>query len=331
MEKFGELPGGEPVGRLTLVGGGLTARVLTWGAVLQDLRLDGHAAPLVLGFDSFAPYPECSPHFGAAAGRCANRIRDGHLELGGKTYRLDRNAAGGHMLHGGAAGTGTRLWRVLDAAADAATLGITLADGEMGFPGRLEAEIRYRLLPGAVLDIAFRAETEAPTLCNFAHHSYFNLDGGASVSDHLLRIAAEHYLPVDAGLIPTGELRPVAGTRFDFRRPRPVAQAHPLDHNFCLSASRRKLRPVAWLESPASGVALECRTTEPGLQLYDAGGLDIALPGLAGQRLGRHAGLAIEPQVWPDAAHHPHFPQAVLLPGETYRQETQFAFSKAPA
>ncbi len=328
IEEFGQMPGGKPVPRVTLRGGGLVARFLGWGAVLQDLRLDGHAAPLVLGFDDFAHYLSDSPYFGATVGRCANRIRDGHLELDGRTHRLDRNEAGRHTLHGGAGGSGRQLWQIADHGADFVEMRLVLPDGHMGFPGALRIEARFALPGDGVLDIRLRAETDAPTLCNLAHHSYFNLDGGGHVLDHRLRLAGDAYLPVDTGLIPTGEIRAVDGTEFDFRAGAPVGQAGGLDHNFCLSEARLPPRPVAWLDSPVSGVSLECRTTEPGLQVYDGGGIDVAHPGLDGLPMGAHAGLALEPQVWPDAHHHPGFPQAVLRPGETYAQHTQFRFAR---
>ncbi len=329
IEDFGQMPDGTPVQRLRLIGGGLTAHVLTYGTVLQDLRLEGYDAPLVLGFPEFAPYLEHSRYFGATAGRCANRIRDGHLELDGQTYQLDRNFLGKHSLHGGAVSMGKQLWTLEDHAMDWAAFSITLEDGHMGYPGRLEAKVTYALLPGGVFDVQMEATTDEPTLCNLAHHSYWSLDASGSAADHLLQVAAEHYLPVDDELIPTGEVAQVADTGFDFQKPAPVAQAGALfDHNLCLSRQRGAIRPVAHLHSPASGVRLEVRTTEPGLQVYDGGKLDIPVPGLDGHKMGAHAGIAIEPQIWPDAAHNPDFPQAVLRPGETYRQHSQFKISK---
>ena len=325
---FCELPDGTEINRVVLTGGGLTASVLTYGALLQDLRLEGHESPLVLGFPEFAPYLDRSPYFGAIAGRCANRVRDGHLEIEGQTFALDRNFLGKHMLHGGAESMGKSAWRIGDLTDDSVTLKIAVPDGHMGFPGNLDARVTYSLLPGGTFDIRFNATTDAPTLCNLAHHSYFNLDGGATISDHLLWVDAEHYLPVDDELIPTGEVAPVAGTAFDFRQPAPVRQAHKVDHNYCLSNRRFALRPVARLTSPASGVAMECRTTEPGLQIYDGAKINIDLPGLDGQPMGAFAGLAMEPQIWPDANHNDGFPSAVLRPGETYEQHTQFIFSK---
>lgn len=332
VERFGQTPEGADVHCITLRGGGLVARLLTWGAVVQDLRLEAHAAPLVLGFAEFAPYLTHSPYFGATAGRCANRIRDGHVEIDGRSHTLDRNFLGRHHLHGGAASAGKRLWRLADHGRDFAVLEIDFADGEMGYPGALHLQARFALQAGGVFEVIYEARAEAPTLCNPAHHSYFVLDDTGSILDHRLKVAAEAFLPVDDELIPTGEVRPVAGTAFDFRTPRALREAvagGPLDHNFCLSAARTALRPVAWLESPHSGVQMELRTTEPGLQVYAGHKIDIPLPGLDGRPMGAFAGIALEPQVWPDANHHPHFPQALLRPSKTYRQHTQFAFSSA--
>lgn len=328
IETFGHIPDGQPVYRLTLTGGGLTAGLLTYGAVVHDLRLDGHDQPLVLGFPEFPPYLTHSPHFGAIAGRCANRVRDGHVELDGQTFQLDQNFRGRHMLHGGAGGAGKRLWQVLEHGKDRASLEITLEDGHMGFPGNLMIRADFALLAEGVLDIRLRAESDATTLCNLAHHSYFNLSGETSVLNHEMRLAASSYLPVNDDLIPTGEVRDVAGTNFDFLKFTDLTRAKQLDHNFCLSDTRLPLRPVGWLRSQASGVSMELRTTEPGLQVYTGEFIDISLPGLTGQSMGSNAGIAMEPQIWPDANHHPTFPQAVLRAGETYDQHTQYFFSK---
>lgn len=328
IEDWGQMPDGTAVQRVRLEGGGLTAHVLTFGAVLQDLRLAGHDAPLVLGFCEFAPYLTHSPYFGATAGRFANRIRDGHLELDGETFQLDTNFIGKHTLHGGADSTGKRLWEIEDHSANSVTLKIVLPDGHMGFPGALTARVVFSLLEGGVFDIRMSAETDKTTLCSLAHHSYFTLDDAATISEHLLEIDAARYTPVDEELIPTGETPEVAGTPFDFRAAAPVRQAHNVDHNFCLSDAREAIRSVATLRSAASGVTMQCRTTEPGLQVYDGANISIDLPGLDGRPMGAYAGLAMEPQVWPDAHHHEGFPQAVLRPGETYRQHTQFVFSK---
>lgn len=327
MSLFGCMPDGGEVQLLTVRGGGLTANILNYGAVLQDLRLAGHPYPLVLGLDDLSSYLDNSPYLGATVGRCGNRIRDGHLELGGMTHRLDRNLHRKHTLHGGSAGTGRRLWEIRSVSEDRVSLGIVLEHGDMGFPGQLDATIEFALLAGGVLDIVIEAESDADTLCNLVHHSYFNLDGSDSISDHLLCVDADSYLPVDHDLIPTGEVKPVDGTRFDCRSFRPLPQIMPVDHNFCLSRSRGELRPVARLKSAASKVEMGIRTTEPGLQVYDGAYIDGELRGLTGRPMRAHAGIALEPQVWPDANHHAHFPQAVLRAGDRYRQHTQFVFS----
>lgn len=326
------MPDGRAVGRVTLTGGGLTARLLCFGSVLQDLRLEGHAPPLVLGFETFDDYLAHSPYFGATVGRCANRIANAAFRLQGTAYRVDPNFVGRHHLHGGSAGIGTRLWTLSEWSETAAEFTITLADGEMGYPGRMRASVRYALMPGGVLDVRMTARTDAPTLCNLAHHSYFNLSGEADILGHRLSVDAAQYLPVDADLIPRGEIAPVGGTPFDFRRStllRDACGAARIDHNLCLSRERRAIRDVATLSS--GGVTMTIRTTEPGLQVYDAATLDIPAPGLGGRRMAAHAGLALEPQVWPDAIHHPDWPQPILHPGETYVQHTQFVLTKDAA
>lgn len=331
-EDFGTMPDGERVERVTLSGGGLTARLLNYGAVLQDLRLDGHAPPLVLGFERFDDYLAHSRYFGATAGRCANRIAGAAFTLDGQDYRLDANFLGKHQLHGGSAGIGKRLWSFEGVGPDSATLRIDLADGEMGYPGAMAVRMRFALLPGGVLDIRIDATADRPTLCNLAHHSYWNLSGAADILDHRLRVAADHYLPVDAELIPTGEVAPVGLTAFDFRSGRrlgDVCGAARIDHNLCLSQARVTIRDVA--ELTGGDVSMTIRTTEPGLQVFDGAPLDVPVPGLDGRRLGAHAGIALEPQVWPDAIHNLDWAQPVLRPGETYSQHTQFVFAKGAA
>ena len=333
-QPFGTTPDRTSVHRVAISGGGLTAEVLTWGSVLQDLRLEGHAPSLVLGLETLDDYLAHSRYFGATAGRCANRIRDGRFSLDGTAYQLDRNFLGKHHLHGGSAGIGKRVWEIEALGTDSVTLSIALADGEMGYPGAML--IRQTLsLPGdGVFDIAMEAGTDAPTLCNLAHHSYFNLDGGDTILGQELQVEAERYLPVDDELIPTGGAAPVAGTLFDFRRATRLAgpcAGQAIDHNFCLADGRRALTRVATLRAPQSGVAMDVMTTEPGMQVYDGAKLDVPVPGIDGRRIGAHAGIALEPQVWPDAINHADFPQAVLRPGETYRQHTQYIFSRDKA
>ena len=195
LDTFGETAGGEPVKRVRITGHGLTAWSLTWGAVLQDLRLDGVPHPLVLGFPRFPPYLESTAYFGAIVGRLANRIAGGRATIAGVAQRLDRNDGGHHTLHGGRNGSGRRLWRLQDAGEDFVTLRCALPDGHMGFPGNLDAVATYRIDAGPALALDLSAETDAETLCGFAHHSYFNLDGAGTIHDHRLRIAAKAVLP----------------------------------------------------------------------------------------------------------------------------------------
>ena len=332
IETFGHLSDGTAIEAVRLSNGGLSARLLGWGAVLQELRLEGHEHSLVLGLPDLDAYLAHSKYFGATAGRCANRIAGGRATIDGREHRLDRNFLGKHTLHGGSEGTGRLPWRIAAHDERSARLEIELADGHMGFPGRLAASALFTLTDDGALDIVYRAETDRPTLCNLAHHSYFVLDDSGDVLDHELQVRAERYLPVDDELIPTGEIAPVEGTAFDFRRPRALRDGRDgrptLDHNFCLSPARSVRRAVARLSSPRSGIELEVSTTEPGLQVYDGALLDVPVAGLDGRRIGPCAGIALEPQVWPDSPHHPDFPQASLAPGETYRQHTRYAFRR---
>jgi aldose 1-epimerase len=332
IEEFGKTPAGDIVYRVNLAGGGLTASIFSWGAALQDLRLEGHAPPLVLGFQEFADYPQHSPYFGATPGRYANRIANGRFALDGQTHQLDRNQQGTHHLHGGSEGMGKRIWRIAALEADRVRFEIDDPDGHMGYPGNCRASCTYHLKPGGVLSVVHRAETDQPTLCNMAHHSYFNLDGRPDILDHEMMIAAEHYLPVDDDLIPTGAIASVAGTPFDFRDMSPICrdgEQYHHDHNFCLSEGRTNKRAVALLRSPFSGVAMEVWTGEPGLQFYSGCKLDTAVPGLEGKPYGAFAGLCLESQIWPDSPNHGQFPSAVLRPGEQLVQETDYIFSRS--
>jgi aldose 1-epimerase len=328
-EVFGTLPDGREVHRIRIAGGGLTASVLTYGAIIQDLRLRGHAPALVLGFEDLPSYLAHSPYFGATAGRCANRIRGATFTLDGDTFRTDANALGRHTLHGGAEGMGKRLWTLGEVTDHSVALTIDDPDGHMGFPGNLHVRAVFSLEPTGVLDIRYTATTDRPTLCNLAHHSYFALDDTGGVEDHRVGIAADHVLPTDADFVPTGEVRSLDNHAYDFRQGRTIRAGNeggPIDANFCLSRARQLIRPVAWVSSAASGIELVIRTTEPGLQVYDAARINVPVPGLDGRKMGPYCGLALEPQVWPDAIHHADWPQAVLRPGETYDQHTQFIF-----
>lgn len=328
---FGTTPDGQTIRRVVLSGGGLSASIITYGASLQDLRLSGHDAPLVLGYERIEDYLDHSVYFGAIVGRYANRIAHGRFSLDGETHRLPANDRG-HTLHGGPDGTWRRNWTLAEAGPDFATL--RLVDPAGGFPGNLAISCIYRLLPETTLSVELSATTDAPTLCNLAHHSWFNLDdgGAGTVLDHRLQIEADAYLPVDGEGIPVGIAAAVAGTPFNFRHERRIGGSGMLyDHNFCLAGMRRPLSFAARLEGAESGISMDLWTTEPGLQFFDGAIPARVVPGLGGRRYGSHAGLCLEPQIWPDAPNRPDFPQAVLRPGEEYRQRTEFRFYRSEA
>lgn len=331
-EHFGQTPDGRPIRRYRIEGGGLSAQVLDLGAIVQVLRLRGHAAPLVLGFERVEDYLVHSRFFGAIVGRHANRIRNGQFTIDGEHFQVDPGGAD-HALHGGAFGLHERAWAVEEVGADRITLILRDPHREDGFPGNLDITCTYRLKPPATLSIELEARTDRPTLCNLAHHSYFNLDDGGEgdILDHRLMIAASAYLPVDDECVPTGHVVPVEGTAFDFVLPRPIrleweGEVMDYDHNFCLASQRGPLRQAAWLQGGRAGVEMEVWTTEPGLQLFDGNFPPREVPGLGGRRYGARAGLCLEPQIWPDSPNNPHFPQAVLRPGEVYRQVTEYRF-----
>ncbi len=312
---------------------GMVARILTWGAVLRDLQVplaDEGMQGVVLGFDEFAPYPEHSPYFGAVVGRYANRISGGTFRIDGKTFETDRNEAGRTTLHGGRAGFGQRVWDVVEASPDAVTLSIRSVDGDQGFPGAVMATCRYSVGPGSIIRIDYTASTDKPCPVNLTQHSYFNLDGGADISDHLLQVDADAYTPVDADLIPTGEIAPVDGTRFDFRTPRPVLGGGFCDHNLVLrpAAPKGAFRAVAELASQKSGLRMRVETTKPSLQVYDGHKIAVAVPGLGGATYAAHAGLCLETQFFPDSPNIPAFPDPILRPGEDYRHSTRYAFTQ---
>jgi Galactose mutarotase and related enzymes len=333
-EVFGTTASGETVYRVTIRGGGLTAHVMTWGAVIQDLRLEGHEPPLVLGFESFDDYPRYSSYFGATPGRCANRITGGRFELDGKSYQLELNEKGVTHLHGGSDGIAKRNWDIFDLAADKVVLRITDPDGRAGYPGNCTVTATYRLAGDGVLNVLCESTADQPTPCNICQHSYFNLDGRDTALGHDIMIAAGQLVEVDARQCPTGLLMPVEATAFDLRVMGPMDRKQDgsrilFDHNFCLSVERVAKRSVALARSVHSGVSLEVRTTEPGIQFYSGFKLDVPVPGLDGRSYGPFAGFCLETQVWPDAVNHPNFPKGVLRPGEVLRQETDYVFAKS--
>ncbi len=316
-DPFGRAPDGTPVRRIRIAGGGLTAWIITWGASLQDLRMDGIAPSLVLGSDDLSAYLGPMRYYGAVVGPVANRIALGRFVLDGQTYDLDRNEAGQTTLHGGADGFGCRNWTVTGSGPDWVSLALHHPDGLGGFPGNMVVTVTYRLGPDSTLSVEMTGLTDAPTYFSPAFHGYWNLSGQADLRDHLFTVAAETYLPVDDRMIPLGDPAPVAGTVFDHRTPHPLTGQ--IDHNYCLTGDQ----PICRLETDA--LALEVRTDQPGLQVYDAGRTDTApAVGHGGSPYGEAAGVALEPQMWPDSPNHPAYPSNLLMPGQTYRQMSEF-------
>lgn len=342
MRIFGVIDG-QPVQDITLRNkAGATAKVLSWGAALRDLmmpRAGGGFQRVVLGLNSLEDYIAHSPHFGAIAGRYANRIAHGKFSIDGLPYQLPLNQEGKHSLHGGGKGFGKKPWVLLVADGSSCTLGLISPDGDAGYPGTLNVTCRYMLTEANALRVELAAFSDKPTILNLCHHSYFNLDGGASILDHSLAVRANVMTPVDGDLIPDGSLAPVSGTPFDFRKPRPIRLAGPdgqrfwYDHNFVLRRERREadvsgleIAHAATLASAKSGLSMEVWTSEPCLQVYDGFKVNVPVAGLDGARYGANAGICLEPQHAPDSPNLPHLPSTVLRPGELYRQVTEYRF-----
>ncbi|MEU3945247.1 aldose epimerase family protein [Streptomyces sp. NPDC029526] len=320
-ELFGTLSDGTPVHRWTLERAGVRVRVLSYGGIVQDVEAPdraGRTGSVVLGFPGPEGYVEHRGlYLGAVIGRYANRIGGARFRLDGREHVLTPNE-GAHSLHGGEGGFDRRIWEVTPDGGHGLRLTRVSPDGEDGFPGRLEAAVTYTLDERGALSIAYEAVTDAPTVVNLTSHTYWNLAGSGGAGGHELRLAASRYTPVDTGLIPTGELRDVDGTPYDFRRARPAGYGY--DHNFVLDKGVTPApEEAAELYDPASGRVLTVSTTEPGIQVYTADHL--SPPFAPGD------GIALETQHFPDSPNRPDFPSTVLRPGEVYRSETEYAFS----
>jgi aldose 1-epimerase len=355
--EFGRLADGRVVHEVTLTDGeGRVLVAITLGGIVTQLHTPdraGRVANVVLGFDRLEDYVERNPHFGVIVGRYANRIAGASMQIDGETFALDRND-GANCLHGGRRGFGTQLWEIESARAHDAALGgpaLTLrhvsADGEQGFPGRVEARVTYALRGGGRWQVDYEARTDRATVVNLSHHDYFNLaDAGAgTVTGHVLTLPASRYNPIDAGLIPTG-IAAVAGTPFDFRAPTAIgarvddddpqlALAGGYDHDWIVDDTRDDagdgtLRLAARLEDPVSGRTLELRTTEPAIQCYSGNFLDGTLRGHGGTVYGHRSAVCLEPQHAPDSPHHADWPSTILRPGEIYRSRSVYTFGASP-
>lgn len=343
-EQYGITEDGQPVVAYTLANtAGMRVRILTLGCIIARLEVPDRAGKIgnvVLGSGSVEDYLHRSPHFGAIAGRFANRIARGRFSLDGIEYQLEINAPP-NTLHGGRHGLDKVVWQGESPDSETLVLRHLSPDGAQGFPGNLDVQVTYRLGPTNELRVDYAATTDKPTVLNLTNHSYFNLagEGSGDVLGHIVSIAADHFTPVDVTQIPTGEIRPVDETPFDFRRPTVVGERirtadeqllipRGYDHNWVLLAPPGDApRQAARVYDPRSGRVLDVLTTAPGLQFYTGNSLDGSLAGPAGRAYRQSDGFCFETQQFPDAPNQPGFPSAVLRPGERFRSTTIFRFS----
>jgi len=345
---FGALADGTQIETVDLSNAaGLRARIMTLGAAVQSLMVpdrNGKSGDIVLGYSAAQEYLDRPQFFGATVGRFANRIANGRFTLDGHTYRLATNDHG-NSLHGGQRGFDKVVWRidsVQSGPTASATFSYVSPAGEEGYPGNLQVHATYTLDERNELGVQYRATTDAPTIVNVSNHSYFNLAGessGRSVMGQLLQINAAKYTVVDEHLIPTGELRPVAGTPFDFREPTEIGSrirdgrdsqiryGRGYDHNFVLNGSPGQLGTAVRVADPQSGRVMEILTRAPGVQFYSGNFFDGTIVGKGGLIYRQGDAIVLEPQLFPDAPNHPDFPSARLDPGHTYENTIVFRFS----
>lgn len=313
MTPFGTLEAGPVVHRIRLAAHGLRASILTYGAIVQDVRLDGVPHSLTVGSEHIADYETTMAMNGAIAGPVANRITGARAVIGGIEHMLDPNLRGQHTLHSGRRGLHKRVWSVVDHGADFAELQVTLPDGDGGFPGNRDVTARFEITDGPTLHLTITTTTDAPTIANATNHSYWNLDGSGRMNDHRLQIFADHYLPSDENAFVTGDVVDVEQTSFDFRAEKPLVLGETrFDNTFCLGRSRSAMRPALKLSTDA--MTLEVSTTEAGIHIYDYAP--------------KFTALAIEAQSWPDAGRHAHFPSIDVLPGTPCVQKTSWRFTR---
>ena len=342
--EFGSTPDGTKVEIYTLEEGSLRARVMMYGARLVSLEVpdrSGKIADIVLGYESLDGYTaDPKSYFGSIVGRYGNRIAHASFSLDGKEYHLPAND-GANTLHGGIKGFDKLVWKGQEIP-HGVELTLVSKDGDQGFPGTLTARVRYTLEAHA-LKIEYFATTDKDTVLNLTNHSYFNLagEGQGDILNHLMMIPADRFTPVDAALIPTGELAPVAGTPLDFHKATAIGAriddpneqmrlGGGYDHNFVLNGKMGVLQEAARVVEPTSGRVLTVETTQPGVQFYSGNFLDGTLHGKHGHVYSKHAGFCLETQHFPDSPNHPKFPTSELKPGETYHSVTLFKFSTAP-
>ncbi|MFC1556445.1 aldose epimerase family protein [candidate division KSB1 bacterium] len=337
---FGATPDGTSVDLFTLTNtNGLQAAITSYGGIVVSLSVpdrNGDLDDIVLGYETLDEYIANSPYFGALIGRYGNRIAQGRFILDGTEYRLATNDGDNH-LHGGMKGFDKVVWDAEQEEHEEA-VGVKLTylskDGEEGYPGNLSCAVTYLLTNDNELKILYEATTDKATPVNLTHHSYFNLAGreNRDILDHELMLNADRFTPVDAGLIPTGELRPVTNTPMDFTAPKRIGRdiadvPGGYDHNFVLNTDSGNSALAARVYEPVSGRVMEIYTDEPGLQFYSGNFLDGTITGKYGIIYAKHYGFCLEAQHYPDSPNKPDFPSTILRAGETYRQETVHTFS----
>jgi aldose 1-epimerase len=346
MQPFGTMPDGTAIDLYTLTNtSGMQAAIVTYGGAVRSLTVpdkSGTFADVVLGMDTLDGYRQEPNYFGALIGRYGNRIGHATFKLEGKTYTLPKNDHD-NTLHGGTRGFDKRVWKAREmgtAFGPAVELTYVSKDGEEGFPGTLTAKVVYTLTDANELKIEYSATTDKPTVVNLTNHSYFNL-AGAGVGnnlEHRVTILADHFTPVDEGLIPTGEIKPVKGTPFDFTRATAIGarinQDDPqlkfgkgYDHNWVLNKRNGVMGKAAEVYEPTSGRVMEVLTTEPGLQFYTGNVLDGSVKGKGGVAYPFRAAFCMETQHYPDSPNQPKFPSTELKPGQAYHTTTVYKFS----
>ena len=345
-EIHGAMPDGRKVGIFTLTNkNGLKAKVTEYGAILVSMEVPdqtGEIADVTLGYDTLAGWLTNTSYFGATVGRFGNRIKDGKFSLDGKEYNLATNNDPGGIpchLHGGLNGFDKVLWSGKPTASNCVEFSHTAKDGEEGYPGNLAVKVTYTLTDEDELIWLATATTDAPTILNLVHHSYWNLSGDptTSINDHVLTLHADGFLPTNAGLIPTGKIAPVAGTPMDFTQPTVIGErvdadfealkfGGGYDHAWVLKNSDG-VRPAARLKDPKSGRVMEVSTNQPAVQFYGGNFIDGTTHGKGGVSYTKRTGLCLETEGFPDAPNHAHFPSAVLRPGETYTHTMIHKFS----
>ncbi|MEL6170309.1 MAG: aldose epimerase family protein [Pseudomonadota bacterium] len=308
IEPFGSLPDGRRVDAIMLRSDAIAARILTYGARLTDLRVD-EGPSVTVGSEDLADYgPGASLEFcGPVIGPVLNRISGAQANLDGERLTFEANVEGRLSLHSGSAGTHRAIWNISEVGPSAVTLFVELPHGEGGFPGNRRIGVTYRLGPGPSISIGIWARTDRPTVLNVGHHPYWNLDGTDSWKGHRLTVHASHYLPVDADFAATGEIELVEGTEYDLREGALLGTL--IDNNYCLDARASVLIPAAELIG-SSGRGLRLATSAPGLQVFT----------------GQPYGVALEPQMWPNAPSHKRFPSIVIREFDCFRQDTRIAF-----